>query len=142
MAIFTSLSAALLLCVSLKLFFGASLGLSALAVAFTGVLSGALLGLAVGACVKRSSDAISLLPVIFIPQIFFSGIMIPFDRMNWLGSRIADLTIAKPLFGMLKKVALLKFSLLSLPEWLPLFCLLCGLIILMVVGIRFRWKRL
>jgi len=142
MAAITSLVAAVLLCVSLKLFFGGSLALSVLTVAFTGVLSGSLLGLAAGACVKRSSDAISLLPVIFIPQIFFSGIMIPFDRMNWLGNFIADLTIAKPLFGMLKKLALLKFSLISLPEWLPLFCLLCGLIILMIVGIRFRWKRL
>ncbi|HMA64208.1 MAG: hypothetical protein ACM31E_02600, partial [Fibrobacterota bacterium] len=75
-------------------------------------------------------------------QIFFSGIMMPFDRMNSPGKILSDLTIAKPLFGMLKKVALLKFSMLSLPEWLPLFCLLCGLIILMVTGIRNRWKRL
>jgi ABC-type multidrug transport system ATPase subunit len=134
--------AGILLCVSLKLLFWSGMSLSLQTIAFAGVVSGSILGLAAGACVKRSSDAISLLPVIFIPQIFFSGIMIPFDRMNRFGNVLSDLTIAKPLFGMLKKVALLKFSILALSEWLPLFCLLCGLIILMVIGIRFRWKRL
>jgi hypothetical protein len=138
----TACIAGILLCMSLKCMFWGTIPFSVLALAFAGVVSGSILGLSAGACVKRSQDAISLLPVLFIPQIFFSGIMIPFDRMSRFGNILSDLMLVKPLFGMLKKVALLKFSILSLSEWLPLFCLLCGLIILMVIGIRFRWKRL
>jgi len=108
----------------------------------TGIFSGAVLGLCISAWSGNVGRAVALLPVMFIPQILFSGIMMPFDRMNSAGQVISHITIARPLFSMLKKVSLLKRPIYSLSEWTPLFCLNCVLIILIVIAVRFHYRRL
>ena len=80
----------------------------------------------VGSC-RQSHNCASIL---FIPQIFFSGILIPFDRMTDLGRAISHITISRPVFGMLKQASLLDRPALELKEWSALFILAAVLIIL------------
>ena len=128
--------------VVLAVFSKASLGPSFFLIIGAGTFAGAILGLCISAWSGNIGRAISLLPVMFIPQILFSGIMIPFDRMNLSGQFISQLTISRPVFGMLKQVCLLQRSLLSLPEWLALFCLISVCIIFMLIAVRLHCRRL
>ncbi len=100
-------------------------------------VSGTILGLAISAFSGNVNRAVSLLPVIFIPQIFFSGILIPFDRMPEVGRMVSHLTVSRPTFSMFKKVCLINQSLYDLREWWSLLVLNLSLIIL--IGIRMRW---
>ncbi len=101
-------------------------------------ISGTILGLCISVFSKNVNMAISWLPIIFIPQIFFSGILMPFDEMSLTGRIASHCTVTRPVFSMLKKLCLLDQSLWRCNEWNALFFLCSGLIILMVVGMRFR----
>ena len=92
---------------------------------FTSIFAGNLLGLAVSACSGSVGRAISTLPIVLIPQIFFSGILVHFERMAELGRQISHLTIARPVFGVMKKVFFLERPLFWHTEWTELF-LLCA----------------
>ncbi len=102
-------------------------------------ISGTILSLAISAFSGNVNRAVSLLPIIFIPQIFFSGILIPFDRMPEVGRIISYITVSRPTFTMFKKVCLLNQPVSNLEEWLSLALLNVSLIIL--IGIRMRWHR-
>jgi ABC-type multidrug transport system permease subunit len=104
----------------------------------TACVSGTILGLCISVASKNVNVAISWLPIIFIPQIFFSGILVPFDEMPGAGQVFSHLTVARPVFSMFKKMCFLDQSLLTLIEWRALFFLCFGLIILMVLSIRYR----
>jgi len=102
---------------------------------------GVLLGLTISAWSSHVGIAIAILPIVFIPQIFFSGIMTPFDRMHVVGRFLSHCTISRPIFGMFKKVCLLNQSLLGLNEWHALFLLWVGLIILMIAALKNKnWR--
>jgi len=101
-------------------------------------VSGTILGLCVSVFSRNVTIAISWLPIIFIPQIFFSGILVPFDEMSAAGQALSHLTVARPVFSMFKKMCFLDQSLSTLTEWRALFFLCAGLIILMVLSI---WNR-
>jgi hypothetical protein len=62
----------------------------------------------------------------------------PFDEMSGLGRIVSHLTITRPVFSMFKKTCLLNQSPLHCPEWFALLFLSAGLILLMVLGIKFR----
>ncbi|MGB7570004.1 MAG: FHA domain-containing protein [Chitinivibrionales bacterium] len=104
----------------------------------TACISGTILGLCISAVSKNVNIAISWLPIIFIPQIFFSGILVPFDEMSDAGQVLSHLTVARPIFSMFKKICFLDQPLSMLTEWRALFFLCAGLIILMIASIRFR----
>lgn len=128
--------------VMLVAFSKAPLGPSFFLITGVAIFAGAIMGLCISAWSGNIGRAISLLPVMFIPQILFSGIMIPFDRMNSSGQFISQLTISRPVFGMLKQVCLLRRPLVSLPEWFALFCLISVCIIFMLIAVRLHCRRL
>ncbi len=97
---------------------------------YVSVFSGSLLGLVVSASSRTVGRAISLLPVVLIPQIFFSGILLPFEHMAALGRLLSHLTLSRPVFSLMKKVFLLQWPLFDSGEWSELFLLCTGLIIL------------
>lgn len=106
-----------------------------------GTVSGGILGLCVSACSGRAGRAITALPMIFIPQIFFSGILIPFDRMTDIGRWLSFCTLGRPVFTLFKQTCLLDQPIFSSDAWLPL-CILCTvLIILMSAAVRLHCKR-
>lgn len=100
-------------------------------------LSGSILGLTISSFAGNVNRAVSLLPIIFIPQIFFSGILIPFDQMPDAGTLISHVTIARPVFSMFKKVSVLELPASEVKEWISLVYLNVALIILMSIRIRF-----
>jgi hypothetical protein len=104
----------------------------------TACVSGTILGLCISVASRNVNIAISWLPIIFIPQIFFSGILVPFDEMSVTGQVLSHLTVARPVFSMFKKMCFLDQSLLTLTEWRALFFLCTGLIILMILSIQYR----
>jgi ABC-type multidrug transport system ATPase subunit/pSer/pThr/pTyr-binding forkhead associated (FHA) protein len=123
----------------LRLFFsGFVLSFSIMLLLSTACCTGTILGLCISVFSKNVNMAISWLPIIFIPQIFFSGILMPFDEMSGLGRIVSHLTITRPVFSMFKKTCLLNQSPLHCPEWFALLFLSAGLILLMVLGIKFR----
>jgi hypothetical protein len=104
-------------------------------------LSGGILGLCISALSKSVGRAITVLPMIFIPQIFFSGILIPFDRMSDIGRGLSYLTVSRPVFGLFKHVCVLERPVFESTAW-PELCLLCGgLIILTMISVRWRVRR-
>ncbi|MBD3393711.1 MAG: ATP-binding cassette domain-containing protein [Chitinivibrionales bacterium] len=104
-----------------------------------GCVSGSLLGLLVSALSGNVNRAISWLPIVFIPQIFLSGILIPFDRMPAAGKLLSHLTLSRPVFSMFKKVFLLEQDLWGLGEWRALLLLCTGLIILTYTRVRWHY---
>lgn len=126
-----SLLQTFLLCFSLELIFSSyKLNADIFLITLSGTFSGALLGLFISSWSGHVGRAITALPILFIPQIFFSGILIPFDRMTGLGRAISHLTVSRPVFGMLKQASLLDRPALELKEWSALFILAAVLIIL------------
>jgi ABC transport system ATP-binding/permease protein len=101
-------------------------------------VSGSLLGLCISAFSKNVNMAISWLPIIFIPQVFFSGILVPFDEMGAAGRMLSTLTISRYVFSMFKKACFLDQPLWRMTEWIGLFLLCIGLIILMIAATRFH----
>ncbi len=99
-------------------------------------VSGTVLGLTVSAFSGSVTRAVSWLPVIFMPQIFLSGILMPFDRMPSQGEALSYLTLSRPIFSMFKKVYLLDHSLWTLTEWKPLFAVFAVLCILVFIRLR------
>jgi ABC-type multidrug transport system permease subunit len=100
-------------------------------------VSGTILGLCISAFSGNVNRAVSLLPIIFIPQIFFSGILYPFDRMPDFGRIISHVTISRPAFSMFKKVCVLDQPVGKLTEWIPLVVL--NAILVMLIMMRMRW---
>jgi hypothetical protein len=105
---------------------------------FTAILSGNLLGLAVSVCSGNVGRAISTLPIVLIPQIFFSGVIVPFEYMTKFGEQLSHLTISRPVFGVMKRVFLLDSNLGWHDEWTELLLLCAALII--IFGIALRWR--
>jgi hypothetical protein len=62
----------------------------------------------------------------------------PFDEMAVAGNLLSHLTVARPVFSMFKKMSFFDQSLWAQDDWLALFLLCAGLIILLFAGIRFR----
>jgi ABC-type multidrug transport system ATPase subunit/pSer/pThr/pTyr-binding forkhead associated (FHA) protein len=111
------------------------------AVVAAGCVAGSVMGLFISAAAGSVNKSISLLPVFFIPQIFFSGILIPFDIMPAAGRVLSHLTISRPVFSMLKRSALLGLPIRQSAEWRTLF-FLCSLLIILMYGIiRIRCQR-
>ncbi|MBD3315618.1 MAG: FHA domain-containing protein [Chitinivibrionales bacterium] len=103
---------------------------------WTASTGGSLLGLGVSAFSGSVNQAVTWLPIIFIPQIFFSGILIPFDRMSAAGRILSHLTIARPVFSLFKRSWVLEQALWSGGEWPALGYLSVGLCILAYLRIR------
>jgi ABC-type multidrug transport system ATPase subunit len=101
-------------------------------------VSGSLLGLCISAFSKNVNMAISWLPIIFIPQIFFSGILVSSDEMTPAGRILSSLTVSRYVFSMFKKVYILDQQWWRMTEWIGLFLLCIGLIILMITATKFR----
>lgn len=99
---------------------------------------GSILGLCVSGFSKNVNMAISFLPIIFIPQIFFSGILMPFDEMPWLGQMLSHLTISRPVFSMFKKMSFFDQNLFQMQDWIGLALLTVGLIILLFSAVYNR----
>ncbi|GBU22923.1 ABC transporter ATP-binding protein [Fibrobacteres bacterium R8-0-B4] len=112
-----------------------------LALLYAAIFSGNLLGLAVSACSGGVGRAISTLPIVLIPQIFFSGILVMFEHMSEIGREISRLTISRPVFGIMKKVFFLDRPLFWHSEWIELILLCAGLIIILWVALRSRTGR-
>jgi hypothetical protein len=107
-----------------------------------GTVSGGILGLCISACSGTVGRAITALPIIFIPQIFFSGILIPFDRMSGVGRVLSYLTVSRPVFSLLKHTCLLNQPIFESTSWPGLCFLDLGLIILLAVAVRWRLARM
>ncbi|HUI90633.1 MAG TPA: FHA domain-containing protein [Chitinivibrionales bacterium] len=120
------------------LFANFSFNLSTGTLLCTACAAGSLLGLSISVFSRNVNMAISFLPIIFIPQIFFSGILMPFDEMPGAGTALSHLTVARPVFSLFKKMSFFDQSLWRLDDWLGLFLLCAGLIILLFTGIRFH----
>jgi ABC-type multidrug transport system ATPase subunit/pSer/pThr/pTyr-binding forkhead associated (FHA) protein len=112
-----------------------------LALLYAAVFSGNLLGLAVSACSGGVGRAISTLPVVLIPQIFFSGILVQFEQMAELGRQISRLTISRPVFGVMKRVFFLDRPLFWHAEWTELILLCAGLVIIFWIALWCRTGR-
>jgi len=108
---------------------------------YAAILSGNLLGLAVSVCSGSVGRAISTLPIVLIPQIFFSGILVMFEHMAELGRQISRLTISRPVFGIMKKVFFLDRPLFWHNEWTELILLCVGLITIFWIALRNRTGR-
>jgi len=108
---------------------------------FTAIFSGNLLGLAVSVCSGGVGRAISTLPIVLIPQIFFSGVIVPFEHMANFGERLSHLTISRPVFGVMKRVFLLDSKLGWHDEWTALLLLCAALIIIFGSALRWRTNR-
>ena len=111
-----------------------------LAIAAAGA-SGALLGLCISSWSPSVNVAVSLLPVIFMPQIFFAGILMPFDQMTAVGQAISFGTVTRHVFGIFKKIHLLDIPLIQQIEWRWLALLDFGVMVLMYAGVVLRLKR-
>jgi energy-coupling factor transporter ATP-binding protein EcfA2 len=103
------------------------------------VTSGSILGMAISAFSRTVNQAIVWLPLVLIPQIFFSGILVPFDRMSSAGRLMSRITLARPVFTMFKERCVLERSLWVSAEWLPLSIL--GAVLCIFTFIRIRWFR-
>jgi len=108
---------------------------------FASILSGNVLGLAVSVCSGGVGRAISTLPIVLIPQIFFSGVLVQFEYMAELGRQISHLTVSRPVFSMMKWVFMLDSTLFPRREWMELFLLCLGLITIFWIALRRRTGR-
>jgi len=123
----------------LNMFFkGYSFNLNTLVLLCAACCSGSLLGLCISSFSRNVNMAISFLPIIFIPQIFFSGILVPFDETPLIGNILSHLTIERPIFSMFKKLVFFEERILSLNDWTGFINLSLGLIILIFTAISFR----
>jgi hypothetical protein len=131
---------AALFCVALHVLFSAFTFTAALySLTAAGCLCGSILGLCISAFSGTVTRAISWLPIVFIPQIFLSGILIPFDQMPLAGRLLSHLTFSRPVFAMLKKVCILEENVWALTEWRALALLAIVLIILMLARVRWHY---
>jgi len=106
-------------------------------------VSGALLGLCLSAVCGTVARAVTALPLALIPQILFSGVLLPFDQMPAWGRVLSHLTISRPAFSILKRVAVMDQALWQPSEWYALLALAVGAFILVVaaVGARRAFQR-
>jgi ABC-type multidrug transport system ATPase subunit/pSer/pThr/pTyr-binding forkhead associated (FHA) protein len=108
---------------------------------FASILSGNVLGLAVSACSGGVGRAISTLPIVLIPQIFFSGVLVQFEYMTELGRQISHLTVSRPVFSVMKWVFMLDMGLFPRGEWTELILLCAGLITIFWIALIRRTGR-
>lgn len=111
---------------------------SNLMITVAGSFLGALLGLCVSTFSSGVAQAVSWLPLIFIPQVFFSGILVPFDRMPAVGRVISHLTIARPIFSLFKRSAVLEQPVWIWRYWQAPILLAIGSIIFLLSGLVLR----
>jgi ABC-type multidrug transport system ATPase subunit/ABC-type multidrug transport system permease subunit len=107
------------------------LSFNALIVLCAASFSGVILGLCISAFSAKTSQAVSWLPIVFIPQIFFSGILMPFDQMAQVGQWLSYATVSRAIFSIFKKAFILAQPLQSLKDWYWLILINVVLIILM-----------
>ncbi|KMQ52860.1 ABC transporter, ATP-binding protein [Chitinispirillum alkaliphilum] len=100
------------------------------------IFCGSLLGLAVSGFSATVGRAITAMPIVLIPQIFFSGILISFDMMSGWGRALSHLTLSRALFGIMKQRFILGHNLFEPNEWITLFYIITGLIILIFVALH------
>ncbi|MDR2577300.1 MAG: FHA domain-containing protein [Chitinispirillales bacterium] len=108
---------------------------------FAAIVAGNVLGLVVSVCSGSVGRAISTLPIVLIPQIFFSGILVQFEYMAELGRQISHLTVSRPVFSVMKQVFFLDRPLFWHSDWTELFLLCAGLIIIFWVALSWRTSR-
>jgi ABC-type multidrug transport system ATPase subunit len=101
-------------------------------------VSGMLLGLCISAFSTSVSQAVVWLPIVFIPQILFSGLLMPFDQMPSMGRWVSRATLSRPLFLMFKESALLDRNLPALSGWPALVLLDMALVALILLRVRFH----
>ncbi len=106
-----------------------------------GAVGGGVLGLAMSALSAGVNRAISLLPIVFMPQIFLAGALMPFDRMSAVGRWLSHLTLSRPVFALLKRIRLLEQSLWLRSEWIWLCSVIGGLSILAWTAVLVRVRR-
>jgi ABC transport system ATP-binding/permease protein len=106
-----------------------------------GSAGGALLGLCISALSAGVNKAISMLPLVFMPQIFFAGALMPFDRMSAPGRLLSHVTVARPVFALLKRVCVLEQSLWDREEWMWFLAIAAGLSILTWAGVTVRTRQ-
>lgn len=106
-----------------------------------GSVGGGVLGLAMSALSASVNRAISLLPIVFMPQIFLAGALMPFDRMAAVGRWLSHLTLSRPVFTLLKRVRLLEQSIWLRSEWIWLCSVIGGLSILAWTAVFVRVRR-
>ncbi|MFW6245653.1 MAG: ABC transporter permease, partial [Fibrobacterota bacterium] len=141
-AAFLSAVQAFLFAVSLAVIFRhVAFSTEILVLLFFALFSGNLLGLVISSWSGTVGRAISALPLVLIPQIFFSGVLVPFDHMSGWGRFLSHLTVSRPVFGMMKKVFVLKMPLSEPQEWMELLFLCTGLIIIFAVALIRRLRR-
>ncbi len=99
--------------------------------------AGAILGLAVSALSPDVRRAISMLPVVLIPQIFFSGILVPFDEMSAAGKMLSHLTISRPAFSLFKRLHFSSAGEMAFSQWFWLCGVCVGLCILLYMGVLY-----
>ena len=93
--------------------------------------AGITLGLFISSLAGTTDKALSLLPLILIPQIFFSGALIEFDRMVPLGTYLSYLMISRWSYSLLKNLVTwkegsgLQFEWVMLGTYTLIFYLLC-----------------
>ncbi|MDG5815130.1 FHA domain-containing protein [Chitinispirillales bacterium ANBcel5] len=134
-----SLAQALLFASSLHILFG-NLPVSFLLFFLLAVATfcGSTLGLTVSALSTTVGRALSIMPMVLIPQIVFSGILLPVDAMSGPGRWIGELTFFKPIYSMMLNSFVFEQNVGMAKEWTSLFYLTTGLIILMIVALTGR----
>jgi ABC-type multidrug transport system ATPase subunit/pSer/pThr/pTyr-binding forkhead associated (FHA) protein len=103
--------------------------------------AGAVLGLCVSALSASVRQAISWLPVVLIPQIFFSGILASFDDMHVVGRLLSRLMISRPVFSILKRMHLAQDAGSALHQWYYLGGVTVGLSILLYISVFLRMRK-
>ncbi|MFP4521981.1 MAG: ATP-binding cassette domain-containing protein [Fibrobacterota bacterium] len=72
--------------------------------------SGATLGLFISAAVSTTDRALSLLPVALIPQILFSGVIVPVDQMMSISRYISSFMICRWSYSALRHYSIWQWS--------------------------------
>jgi len=103
-------------------------------------VSGSVLGLTISAVSGKVNRAISWLPIMLIPQIFFSGILVPFDSMTAPGRWLSYATAARPVFSLFKRSCILNQDLWPANAWHLLFLQNILLLAGMYITLRLKMK--
>ena len=72
---------------------------------FLTALSGVGMGLLVSSIVSTVDKSTSIVPILLIPQLIFSGAIIPFKKMDKLSKFIANFAVSKWALGLLGAIA-------------------------------------
>lgn len=101
-------------------------------------LSGITLGLLISAAVDNPDRAITLVPVVLMPQILFSGVNIPVDQMGGWSKFISNFMVVRWSVSSLDKLARYKLSSQFTNELIVLvvFVLVFGVLSMLVLNLK------